>query len=116
MIFPSRTGQGRTFSGFSKPKHRLARHAGVQAFIHDLRRTASTRLAGMGVAPHVVERLLNHVTGILGVWRASTTASSTAMTFATRCLSGQLTCGAWLSKIKTVLPNRAWRNKGKLAL
>ena len=67
LIFPSRTGQGRTFSGFSKPKHRLARHADVQAFtLHDLRRTAATRLAGMGVAPHVVERLLNHVTGILG--------------------------------------------------
>jgi len=27
---------------------------------HDLRRTFATRLAGMGVAPHVVEKMLNH--------------------------------------------------------
>jgi len=33
--------------------------------LHDLRRTFATRLAEMGVAPHVVERLLNHVTGSL---------------------------------------------------
>ena len=34
--------------------------------MHDLRRTLSTGLAAQGVAPHVTERLLNHVTGILG--------------------------------------------------
>jgi integrase len=31
--------------------------------LHDLRRTFATRLAELGVAPHVIERLLNHVTG-----------------------------------------------------
>jgi integrase len=30
---------------------------------HDLRRTFSTRLNGMGVAPHIVERMLNHTLG-----------------------------------------------------
>jgi integrase len=35
---------------------------------HDLRRTFSTRLNGMGVAPHVVERMLNHTfPGVMGV-------------------------------------------------
>ena len=31
--------------------------------IHDLRRTAATRMAELGVEPHVVEALLNHVSG-----------------------------------------------------
>lgn len=36
---------------------------------HDLRRTATTRMADMGVAPHVIEKLLNHVmTGAMGVY------------------------------------------------
>ena len=30
---------------------------------HDLRRTMATRLADLGVAPHIVEALLNHVSG-----------------------------------------------------
>ena len=30
---------------------------------HDLRRTAATRMAELGVPPHVVEALLNHVSG-----------------------------------------------------
>jgi Phage integrase family len=33
--------------------------------LHDLRRTFATRLAEMGVAPHVIERMLNHITGTL---------------------------------------------------
>jgi integrase len=33
--------------------------------LHDLRRTVATRLAELGVAPHVIERLLNHVDGTL---------------------------------------------------
>lgn len=31
--------------------------------IHDLRRTAATRMADLGVQPHVVEAVLNHVSG-----------------------------------------------------
>ena len=31
--------------------------------LHDLRRTFATNLAQLGVAPYVIERLLNHVTG-----------------------------------------------------
>jgi integrase len=34
--------------------------------IHDLRRTAATGMAGMGIAPHVIERVLNHVSGVTG--------------------------------------------------
>jgi integrase len=32
--------------------------------IHDLRRTAATRMAQIGTAPHVVEAVLNHVSGV----------------------------------------------------
>ena len=31
--------------------------------IHDLRRTAATGMADIGIAPHVVEAVLNHVSG-----------------------------------------------------
>ena len=31
--------------------------------IHDLRRTAATRMADLGEAPHVIEAVLNHVSG-----------------------------------------------------
>jgi integrase len=34
--------------------------------IHDLRRTAATGMAGMGISPHVIERVLNHVSGVTG--------------------------------------------------
>lgn len=32
--------------------------------VHDLRRTAATGMASLKVAPHVVERILNHITGV----------------------------------------------------
>lgn len=36
---------------------------------HDLRRTFATRLAGLGVAPHVVEKCVNHtMQGVMGVY------------------------------------------------
>lgn len=34
--------------------------------MHDLRRTAATGMARLGVSPHVIERVLNHTTGVLG--------------------------------------------------
>lgn len=34
--------------------------------LHDLRRTAATGMAGLGAQPHVVERVLNHVSGAQG--------------------------------------------------
>jgi integrase len=33
--------------------------------IHDLRRTAASGMAGLGVAPHVIEKVLNHSSGII---------------------------------------------------
>ena len=34
--------------------------------LHDLRRTAATRMADLGVQPHVIEAVLNHVSGHKG--------------------------------------------------
>ena len=40
--------------------------------LHDLRRTCATGMAGIGIQPHVVEAVLNHVSGakagVAGVW------------------------------------------------
>ena len=53
-------------SGFSKAKTRLDRSAALEDWIfHDLRRTAATGMAGLNVAPHVVDRILNHVGGTI---------------------------------------------------
>jgi integrase len=61
---------GRTpISGFSKAKLRLDHASGVglterdEWRLHDIRRSVTTFLAEMGVAPHVVDKLLNHVSG-----------------------------------------------------
>jgi hypothetical protein len=33
--------------------------------LHDLRRTATTGMAGLGIAPHVADRVLNHQAGTI---------------------------------------------------
>jgi integrase len=47
--------------------------------VHDLRRTLATRLCDLGVAPHVVEQILNHQSGhragIVGVYNKSVYAN-----------------------------------------
>ena len=64
-IFPAR-GRTSPFNGWSKAKTQLDQLSGVTNWtLHDLRRTFATRLAEMGTAPHVIERLLNHITGTL---------------------------------------------------
>lgn len=45
------------------------RLAGGDWSVHDLRRTFATRLADLGVAPHVIERCLNHtMQGVMAVY------------------------------------------------
>ena len=47
--------------------------------LHDLRRTAATRMADLGVQPHVIEAMLNHVSGhkagVAGIYNRSTYAA-----------------------------------------
>jgi integrase len=64
------TSNGQTaISGFSKAKLRLNNASGVglterdEWRVHDIRRSVTTFMAEMGIAPHVVDKLLNHVSG-----------------------------------------------------
>lgn len=64
-VFSTKGREGRTHvSGFSKAKALLDGLMTVQDWrLHDLRRTAATGMAGLGVPPHIVEAALNHVSG-----------------------------------------------------
>jgi integrase len=58
-------GEGqRGFSGFGKSKQRVDTKTKLLPWtLHDLRRTAATGMAEIGVQPHIVEAVLNHVSG-----------------------------------------------------
>ena len=71
LVF-STTGET-SVSGFSKAKERLDRLMTAELGkplqpwrTHDLRRTAASGMAGLGFQPHVIERVLNHVSGAQG--------------------------------------------------
>jgi integrase len=62
--------QGSPFSGWSKSKRALDQRIAASGFEfesrwtgHDLRRTFATRLSDAGIQPHIVDELLNHVSG-----------------------------------------------------
>jgi integrase len=60
----STTGGISPVSGFSKIKCRLDQKMKIPHWrLHDLRRTAATGMAEIGVAPHIVEATLNHISG-----------------------------------------------------
>ena len=51
-------------SGWSKIKRRLDAAMKIPPWrLHDLRRTAATGMAEIGIAPHIVEAALNHISG-----------------------------------------------------
>jgi len=56
---------GRRFNSWSKSKEILDRRLnGMKPYrLHDLRRSAATHMAELGTLPHVVEAILNHVSG-----------------------------------------------------
>ena len=80
-------GKSGPFSGWSKAKasldarQRAASHGQASApwRLHDIRRTFATRLADLGVLPHVVEEILNHVSGhkagVAGIYNRSSYAA-----------------------------------------
>jgi integrase len=67
------TNGARPVSGFSRAKaaldRRMAELAGATPIagwiLHDLRRTATTEMAKLNILPHVVDRILNHVSGTI---------------------------------------------------
>lgn len=64
-VFMAR-GNRKPFNGWQSCTFTLMKACATEHWtLHDLRRTFATRLAELGVAPHVIERLLNHVDGTL---------------------------------------------------
>jgi integrase len=66
----------RGFQDWHRAKARLDERAGIAPYhIHDLRRSAATYMAELGVLPHVIEQTLNHVSGakagVAGVYNRS---------------------------------------------
>jgi integrase len=84
---PQRVGRERVFghgeggfSGISRAKRKLDEASGVTDWtLHDTRRTMATRMADLGVQPHVIEAILNHVSGhkagVAGIYNRSTYAA-----------------------------------------
>jgi integrase len=74
-LFPALNGSGNPVSGFSRAKSRLDKMIADEIAetgdgaepapwrLHDLRRTAASGMAELRIAPHVIERVLNHVSG-----------------------------------------------------
>lgn len=66
LFFPSRHTDETPFNGWSKAKRGFDAPIDVSDYtLHDLRRTYSSTMAGLGVPIHVTERLLNHMSGTI---------------------------------------------------
>jgi integrase len=68
------------FQGWSKSKATLDKQAAIGSWrLHDVRRTVATRMAELGVQPHVIEAVLNHISGhkagVAGVYNRSSYAA-----------------------------------------
>lgn len=86
------------FSGWSKSKERLdtriaaenVGHSQAGWVLHDLRRTFVTKLNDLGIEPHVIEALVNHVggiakSGVAGVYNRSAYAPQKRAALAIWC-------------------------------
>ena len=74
LVFGGRKGP---FSGWSKSKERFDQRTDLTGWrLHDLRRTLVTGMAELGVQPHVIEAVVNHVSGhkagVAGVYNRAT--------------------------------------------
>jgi integrase len=67
-VFPSPTGKGPMGAHAATKALERARSAiGLEDFrIHDLRRTAATRMAELGISPHTISLILNHASARKG--------------------------------------------------
>ena len=64
LVFPARGNHDNVISGFTRAKSRIDKLSGITEWtLHDLRRTTATLLAKLKTPPHVIERILNHVSG-----------------------------------------------------
>jgi integrase len=89
-------------SGFSKAlltAHRLSGTLGWH--FHDLRRTAASHMARLGVAPHVCERILNHSGG--------STMSVIARTYNTHSYQAEMrqALELWAAEVQRIVAGEA---------
>ena len=62
FLFPARGKKSKPFNGWSKSKVALDKLSGATSWtLHDLRRTFRSNLGRLGVAPHIAERYVNHI-------------------------------------------------------
>ena len=69
----------RGFNDWDRAKQPLDQRLGIALWrLHDLRRTCATGMAELGVQPHIIEAVLNHVSGhragVAGVYNRATYA------------------------------------------
>jgi hypothetical protein len=76
LLFGTRTDRG--FPSWAESKRKLDARLGDQFeawTLHDLLGTAATRMADIGVPPHVIEEILNHRSGhrhgVAGIYKCS---------------------------------------------
>jgi integrase len=77
LLFGSHSKTG--WTAWETYKVELGRRAGVTNWtLHDIRRSVATKMADIGIAPHVVEQILNHrggrKSGVAGVYNRSSYA------------------------------------------
>jgi integrase len=98
-------GGAQSIEGFSKLKQRLDRLSGVTDHWtwHDIRRSVATSMGEIGIAPHVVERCLNHVGGsrggVAGVYNRSELRREKGEALA-----------AWSRHLESLIKNRSETN------
>jgi integrase len=68
------------FAGYGPPKKKLDERTQIPAWVvHDIRRTVATGMGDIGVKPHIIEAVLNHVSGhkagVAGVYNRSSYAA-----------------------------------------
>jgi integrase len=71
------------FKGWAKSKRRLDDAMDIEPWrLHDLRRTAVTGMAEIGIAPHFIEALVNHISGhrpgVAGIYNRATYSTEKA--------------------------------------
>ena len=75
------------FTALAYSKDLLDKRSGVNGWvIHDIRRTVATGMADIGIAPHIIEAVLNHVSGhkggVAGIYNRSSYAAEKAAALA----------------------------------
>jgi integrase len=92
-------GSDHGFSGWSNATKALRARMTkpVEFVLHDLRRTAATGMADLGVQPHVIEAVLNHSNGtkVAAIYNRSAYTAEKAAALA-----------VWADRVQTIIENR----------